>query len=345
MNLPFRLRLISGDDDSIFIFLLRIPLYPISWLYSLVMITRNWLYDNGLLRSHKAPMPVISVGNITLGGTGKTPFTVLIASMLRQKGMRVAIVMRGYRSNTAENGNDESRVLSQLGFKVICDPNRVAAVNRLKGEADVVILDDGFQHRRLARDLDIVLVDATRPIMDDRMFPAGFLREPIRGLRRAGCVVLTRADLIGNCAVLNDALCTLAPEALLCSASFCPLKLTDGKGDSVPIELINNAKVLAFCGLGNPIQFFESVKGLGANIVHAQALDDHHNYTLQDMSELETLAIECGADYLVTTAKDWVKCRPVDPNRKYLILHIEARLLYNGEAFNKLVCSKMQPAS
>ncbi|MBN2129221.1 MAG: tetraacyldisaccharide 4'-kinase, partial [Sedimentisphaerales bacterium] len=186
----------------------RILLTPPSWPYSLVTLFRNWLYAQGWLRVHRVGVPVVCVGNLTTGGTGKTPLVVWLARLMGQKGVRAAILTRGYKANGRKTpydvttNTDEPAELAAAcpGVPVIVNPDRVAgAAEAIRSHgAQVLLMDDGFQHRRLGRDLDIVAVDATCPFGYGRLLPAGLLREPLSGLTRAHAVVLTRSDQVSE---------------------------------------------------------------------------------------------------------------------------------------------------
>lgn len=188
--------IIRGERRGVLAFVARVGLRIASWPYRLGVVFRNSAFDRGWKHTFTAAVPVISVGNLTLGGTGKTPCVEYIAQLLRNAGTRPVILSRGY--GTEHGRNDEAMVLEENLPDVphLQDPDRVAlamtAVEEL--DAEVLILDDGFQHRRLNRNLDIVLIDATRPLNRESMFPRGLLREPIRSLNRAHVLILTRCD-------------------------------------------------------------------------------------------------------------------------------------------------------
>ena len=200
--------LVSGHTSGPLAAFLRSILVLLSWPYSLVVRLRNGLYSSGVLRRHRVNAVVICVGNLTTGGTGKTPLVVWLCKRLQSKGLRVAVLTRGYRATNqkSEIGNqeysDEPAVLTARcpDVSVVVNPVRVAGARQAIGEhdAEVLILDDGFQHRRLARDIDIVTIDATSPFGYGRLLPAGLLREPVAGLRRAHAAVITRCDQISE---------------------------------------------------------------------------------------------------------------------------------------------------
>ncbi|MBA3480175.1 MAG: tetraacyldisaccharide 4'-kinase [Pirellulales bacterium] len=294
--------------------MLRAGLYAASFPYRWVVRTRNRRYDRGGAEIHQVAVPVVSVGNLTVGGTGKTPMVEWIARHLRAKGVRVAILSRGYG---AEQGglNDEALELELALPDVphLQNPDRVAssaiAIEELATQ--LLLLDDGFQHRRLARDLDIVLLDASEPFGFDHVLPRGTLREPVDGLRRAGVVVLSRADMIGldqREAIRRRAL-ELSPQAAWCEVEHRAAALVDASGEASPIASLAGKSVAAFCGIGNPAGFRHTLDALGANVAAWREFPDHHNYTRGDVDAICTLARDSGAKLIVCTRKDLVKLR------------------------------------
>ena len=266
---------------------------------------RNRAYDRGFWKAARVPVPVVCVGNLTLGGTGKTPCVEYVARFYRDLGRQVAILSRGYGAKAGPN--DEAMVLEENLPDVphLQGRDRVAiamtAVEEL--ESDVLVLDDGFQHRRLARDLDIVLVDATRPLDREYLFPRGLLREPVSSLKRAGAIVLTRVDQVDEALVAKQTawLSERFPTTPIATAIHAPVELpTDFRGTVVG----------AFCGLGNPEAFRRTLTDLGAEVREFRAYSDHHNYARDDVDELREWAAKLPADAAIaTTQKDQVKLR------------------------------------
>jgi tetraacyldisaccharide 4'-kinase len=305
---------VSGRRRGVAAGLLRAGMYAASFPYRWVVRTRNRRYDRGAAEIHQAAVPVVSVGNLTVGGTGKTPMVEWIARHLRGQGVRVAILSRGYG---AEQGglNDEALELELALPDVphLQNPDRVAssaiAIEELATQ--LLLLDDGFQHRRLARDLDIVLLDASEPFGFDYVLPRGTLREPVAGLRRAGVVVLSRANMIGadqREAIHRRAL-ELSPQSAWCEVEHRAAALVDSAGDASPIESLAGKPVAAFCGIGNPAGFRHTLGALGANVVAWREFSDHYNYTRADVDAICTLTRESGAQLIVCTRKDLVKLR------------------------------------
>ena len=307
------LRLIRGETRGPLAIAGRIGLGIVARGYGIGVGARNLAFVRGWKGSHRAGIAVVSVGNLTLGGTGKTPMVEWVARRLRDGGRRVAILSRGY--GQVEGMNDEGRVLEDNLPDVphLQGADRVAlakvAVEEL--EAQAIVLDDGFQHRRLARDLDIVLLDALDPFGLGRIFPSGLLREPVTSLRRASVVVLSRADLIDDAArtAIRLEAERRAGGLRWAEARHAPRDLVDGDGNSSPIEDLKGARVAAFCGIGNPEGFRRTLAGIGLTLSGFRAFPDHHNYSAGDVADLDGWARGLGADLALTTQKDSVKIR------------------------------------
>jgi tetraacyldisaccharide 4'-kinase len=227
------------------------------------------------------------------------------------------ILTRGYKSTQnptpkTQNHTDEPAMLAEScpRAKVVVNPDRVAGAAEAIGQfgAKVLIMDDGFQHRRLARDLDIVAIDATQPFGYGKMLPAGLLREPVASLERAGAVVITRCDQIGEARLsrLEEKLRTINPNMLIAKSIHAAVsaKTTD---DETDIGLLKSKKIFAFCGIGNPDAFLNTVEALGAELVGSKVYDDHHNYTDACLADIREQAEKAGADLVLTTQKDWTK--------------------------------------
>lgn len=320
MSLPFfgfgeddYRRLIRGESRSLGAFVARGSLGVVSHVYGVVAALRNHAFDRGWKTSHRVGIPVVSVGNLTLGGTGKTPMVEWVARWFRARGVRVAILSRGYGQSTGLN--DEGRVLEDNLPDVphLQGVDRVAlartAVEEL--EAEVLVLDDGFQHRRLARDLDLVLLDALDPFGTGHVFPRGLLREPTGSLRRAGVVILSKADLIpesARAAIRTEAERRAGPVHWA-EARHAPQTLMNAEGQTLTFTSAQDARVAAFCGIGNPEGFRRTLEGMGLNIQGFRAFPDHHPYRRDDVSSLASWASGLGADLALTTQKDFVKLR------------------------------------
>jgi tetraacyldisaccharide 4'-kinase len=258
-------------------------------------------------------VPVVSVGNLTLGGTGKTPMVEWLARWFRRRGVRVAILSRGF--GRTEGLNDEGRVLEDNLPDVphLQDPDRVALahVAAVELQTELLILDDGFQHRRLARDVDIVLLDALQPFGLGSLFPRGLLREPPGSLKRATVVVLSRSDLVSQerRALIREEVQRSAGFARWVESRHAPLGLIDGDGSLSSLEWIDGKSIAAFCGIGNPEGFRHTLRSLCGNLLDFRVFPDHHFYKAADVARLERWAGERGADLVLTTQKDLVKLR------------------------------------
>ncbi len=312
--------------------------------YATAVRLRNWGYDRGAARVRQAGVPVVSVGNLTLGGTGKTPMVRWLVRWFLERGVRVSVVSRGYGSAVGE-ANDEALEMRLLLPDVphLQNPDRVSAAREAveKHGSQLVVLDDGFQHRRIARDLDIVLLDALTPFGYDHVFPRGMLREPVSGLRRADVVVLSRADLIEPSereAIWRivrrhapDAIFAEAAHAgkgvrnLLCEAPEGPFR------QKVPDTF--SGPVAAFCGIGNPAGFRHTLEQCGCRVVGFREFPDHHRYTPEDEDSLARWAEELEVSAVLCTCKDLVKISRDRLGTKPLwAVRIELELLGGQEA-------------
>lgn len=281
----------------------RAALSPLAWLYGSVVSARNELYDRGTLRARDATIPVVSVGNLSVGGTGKTPVSAYVVGELLAMGHRPAVVMRGY-------GEDEVHLHARMnpGIPVITGADRVTGIrSAVAAGADVVVLDDGFQHRRAHRDLDIVLVSAEQWRADLRMLPAGPLREPLRSLGRADLVIVTQksATDVEARAVVSAIKALPTTSSTVVVAWLAPRAIVSASGRaSIPLEAIAGERVLAVAGIGDPMSFFAQLRQLGA-LVTERRFRDHHAYTLGDAERLASESL--GHKYVVSTEKDTVK--------------------------------------
>jgi len=282
---------------------LAIALWPLSLVYGSAAKLRAWLYKQGCLKQKRLNRPVISVGNITVGGTGKTPMVIWLAEKFLAEGKHVAILSRGYRG--ADGTSDEIELMKQrlqgrVQFGVGSD--RYAEAQRLDAEGvDVYLLDDGFQHLQLARDADIVLVDSTRSLRQEFVLPAGRLREPPSALTRATAIVFTRT----NQSQFTSVRVPGSPKFPAYSAGTKLLGFrTHGDRRQESLRHSLTGTHFAFCGIGNPDAFFSDLQRWGVQLAGRRAFRDHHRYSQTEMVALERAAKSAGAIALVTTEKD-----------------------------------------
>lgn len=313
------------------------PLAPFGAIYGAITRARLLLYRAGALAVHKIEAPVISVGNLTTGGTGKTPLVAWIARALARERVRPCILTRGYgRTNPRERvlvsdgeriladateGGDEPRLLAEMlqgVAAVISDADRVAAARWALENlgSEVFILDDGFQHLRLARDLDIVTIDATDPWGGKQLLPRGRLREPIGGLARADCIVVMRSDQMPDADALRVELQRQSKGRPVISsrARTSDIRLLNGTTKAAFLEKSVRVEahslpqsVAAFCAIGSPQTFFAHLRRDGHDLIYTRAFRDHHFYTQRDITSVGREALRQGAQLLLTTAKDAVK--------------------------------------
>ena len=312
---------------------------PLSVLYGAVTRTRLSLYRRGTFHSTKLDRPVISVGNITTGGTGKTPLVEWVARTIAGAGKKVCILTRGYGrdnpdrqvvvsdgtnvlANPSEAGDEPFLLATNLAgvAAVISNADRIeAAKGAIKHlGTDCFVLDDGFQHLRLERDLNIVTIDATNPWGGGHLLPYGRLREPLSGLSRADCIVITRADQANNLDALRDEIRRLTENAPIFQSTMRIKNLPE----TIPTP------VAAFCGVGNPQSFFNLIPH---EIVLQKTFPDHHRYSQTDVDSLIEAATRAGAQSLITTAKDAVKLKSLLFSLPCFVLEIEPRIENEAE--------------
>ncbi len=304
--------LISGRRKGVRAAMLRSALGAVAVPYRWTVEWRNRRYDSGSAAVHRAGVPVISVGNLTLGGTGKSPMVEWLARWFLERGQKVGILSRGYGSQTGPN--DEAR---ELAWKLpdvphLQNPDRVAAARQaiVRHGCQVLVLDDGFQHRRIGRDLDIVLLDALEPFGFERIFPQGTLREPIKNLARADAIALSRADLLPmeQRQAIRDRVLALAPHALWLEIAHTPQTLLgQPSAAEQPLDSLRQRRILAFCGLGNPAGFRHTLQRCGYEVAEFREFPDHHLYTVADLESLAASARQRDVFAVVCTQKDLVK--------------------------------------
>lgn len=344
-----------------------LALTPFGALYGAAMKARRALYGSGRFRVHELGAPVISVGNLTMGGTGKTPLVEWIARELAETGVRVCILTRGYgRQNAgsrtivsdgqeiladAAEAGDEPLLLAeklQGQAAVISDADRVraAAWALEKLHPDVFILDDGYQHLRVARDLNILTLDATNPWGNGKLLPAGMLRESPAELQRADCIVITRADDPHSVAALRSEITARGNHAPVFDSRMKLSEVRASRSDEAADVTARSkaSRFAAFCGLGNPESFFSLLRRSGYQLALAKAFRDHYRYQQTDVDQLEHEARAQGAQALLTTAKDEVKLRSLTFSLPCLIADIEMEIDQDS-SLRALVEQAVRPAN
>ncbi|MDR2117735.1 MAG: tetraacyldisaccharide 4'-kinase [Planctomycetaceae bacterium] len=291
----------------------------VRWLLNLLELPyfsaislRNFFYDTGIFPTHQFPIPIISVGNLTLGGTGKSPLVAWLGRFFLEHNIKPGIISRGY-GQSANGVNDE---FLELAFRLPSVPhrlnrNRIVAAREFfdSQNVDLLILDDAFQHRRIARNLDIVLLDALEPFGYEHIFPRGMLRESITSLRRAEVVFLSRADLVDESQrrKIQNRVLTYSPNILWGEIVHEPQSLVSFSKTETDISAIRNKRILAFCGIGNPNAFRQTLERCGAKVVELIPFPDHHQFNADDLNGLEQIAQSYEIDSILCTMKDFVK--------------------------------------
>lgn len=320
-------------------------------LYRTAVARRNAAFDRGE-RVVRAGVPVISVGNLSVGGTGKTPMVMLLARWLIEAGERPGIALRGYGGRAGDVSDEHAEYRAALpGVAVEADPTRIRAVEKLVREhgCSCVILDDGFQHRFVARDLDIVLVDATRDPRRDRCLPAGWLREPLESLARAHVAVITHAERVGPLAAreLLDALQDRFPNlrGAIAEHAWSGIAIGDRVLES---SWIAGRRVIIACGIGNPHAFIAQAERHGALIADLEVRPDHHAWTVAEARGLVERCDRSGAAAILTTGKDWVKLASVVGSAdlgRFARPVLEVALTDGGEGLKRTVVELCTPSA
>jgi len=329
----FRL-ILEEERRSVWANLLRALATLAAWLYDKVVTLRNLLFDHGILSIHRLNCPVISVGNLAMGGTGKTPMVVWLARLFSEEGYRVGIVSRGYGGvesgrvivvSDGENiladqtiSGDEPLMLARRlsGIPVLCSTKRVKAgkAGIEKFNCNVLILDDGFQHRYLARDLDIVMLDCQNPFGSGWVFPRGTMRENAAALARAQVLVLSRFDGSEGAKKNIDNLRRQWPDKTIVTATHRPIRIFSAADHGErPASSLTELRLAAFAGIARPDDFFQSVHNLGARLVYTAAFPDHYPLTSELLASLVREASSFRPELWLTTEKDWVRLPQILP--------------------------------
>ncbi len=320
---------------------------PFSPFYGMVMFARAWLYKKNIFKRHRLPVPVISVGNLTMGGAGKTPFVMYTAKKLKKMGRNPAVVSRGYGGAarnpvnvvsdtkqvvmTPEMSGDEPRLIAESlpGVPVITGPKRAVTGQYAVTEfgADVIVMDDGFQHMGLDRDLNLALFSVLSFLGNGRIFPGGELREPVSALRRADAFVITGIDsqTRKRAHILKQRLNSRFPSTPVFLSRYRPATLLHSrKPDGCTVDQARQVPVFAFCGLANPESFKLLLEKEGFEVKGFHSFKDHHFYSMKDVKNLINMALAKGGAALITTEKDYVKLQDfIDVDIPILALGIE----------------------
>ena len=339
---------ITTKQHGFFPNLLRILLMPLCGLYSAIVYARNFCFEVGICKQKKLPCTVISIGNIVIGGTGKTPTVAAIAKLLQRTGSNVAVLLRGYKRQSTEkilfvsdgknhlcsrdkSGDEADMLAHQLAdIPIIVGKQRYlsgeAAIDQYK--SSVIILDDGFQHRQLARDLDILTIDATNPYGTGSLLPIGTLREQKSSIKRADIIILTHTDVTEtNIEQLKTALNELAPNIPILETIHKPTSLyrlnQADKNVTIPLNNLSGKRLLAVCGIGNPNPFVRTLENHNPEIVELLAFPDHHVYTESDIQQIKHQMVQCEAKWIITTQKDEHKLTSLNTDLPILVLAIE----------------------
>jgi tetraacyldisaccharide 4'-kinase len=308
-------------------------------------------YD--IRRRKRLPAKVISIGNITTGGTGKTPATIAIAEEALRRGMSPCILTRGYKGGikntcivspdmSVRDAGDEPLLMSSKldEVSIIKDPDRyrggMYALEALDKRPDLFILDDGFQHRRLYRDVDVLLINARNPFDNGRLLPMGLLREPLGQMKRADFIVITKNDGKGGEALIKQ-IREHNSTAPLYMAEHSPAYVQTFKGERLSIDWLEGKRVLAFCGIAEPGSFKEALRRKGAQISGYREYRDHFNYSIEDFNGIQQEARKCGAEWIITTEKDIMRLKDYDIPDNLLVLGIDFKVEsdFYGQVFDK----------
>lgn len=352
----------------------RLGLYALSLVFALLVQTRLWLYKKGIYRPHTLGCQVISIGNLTVGGTGKTPIVEIFARTLQKSGRKVAILSRGYKKDeapflerllkkitfqehvtpprvvsdgerllldSAQSGDEPYMLANNLkDVVVVVDKDRVKAgawaINKFG--CDTLVLDDGFQYLSLKHRLDIVLVDRTNPFGNFRMLPRGILREPVRNLKRAGFIFITKSNGDGA-EELKKTLRQYNTEAEIVECRHCARYLQNVYTDETqPLEFLKDKNIAAISGIARPKGFEDELVRLGAKLLYHKRYADHHRYSQQEIIDCINRSQQRGANMIITTEKDAVRFPKIERrDLPIYFLRVEIEMLSGEEKFNEWI--------
>ena len=338
----------SNDKSGVFLLLLRF----LSFLYYSGYTLRKLFYRSGLLKIKELKVKVISVGNITLGGSGKTPFVLYLSKKLKDKGINFAVLTRGYKRRSKgtkelkrsespdlkwEEVGDEPSLLSnhlpETPIIIGKDRYNSGKIAQDKYKAEVLILDDGFQHWRLKRDLDILIIDASIDLEKEKLFPEGRLREPLSSLKRANLFIFTRVDQSTHKEKLKMILQKFNPQSPIVESILVITSVLNWKDKTkIDLDSLKGKKGVVFCGIGNPFSFENTLKSLEVEILNAFFFLDHYIYSQNDLLSLEEERKKVGADFLITTEKDSIRLPEIkDQKAPILVVNVELKIISGEE--------------
>ena len=346
----YYLSILYGQQRGFIAALIKSTLSAFTYPYSVVLNTRDFLYKNSVFKSTRLPVKVISIGNITTGGTGKTPLVEFIARYLLEKNKKVAILSRGYGGNNPlqknnDNVNDECLILREnlRDVPVLAGKNRVKNGERAIRDYDVdcLVLDDGFQHLKLKRDLDIVVIDSLNPFGGENLIPRGSLREPLKNFGRADLFIISHCNQSKKQIIksIYTKLNYVNNDAPVCESIHRPVhieSMTDGS--ILGPEWLMGKRIYGLSAIGNPESFTYTLKGLGADLIKHRKFHDHHNYNREEMGYIVSEARSLDADAIVVTQKDIVKIRKMDiKDFNILSLKIEMQITKGIKLYKKAI--------
>jgi tetraacyldisaccharide 4'-kinase len=332
--------IITGKKSTGFGIILKPVLFLLSFLFFLGVKARFFIYKLGLLRSVGLSVPVISVGNLTWGGTGKTPLVEAILIYLSSKGIKPALLTRGY-------GHDEDRLISSKLPDITVIKGKKRACNAInfqkKQNADIFVLDDGFQHLKIKRDIDIVTINATQPFGNGLLFPAGILREPLGALRRAHIAVITKTDLVTeqSLVALRNKVKDISPVIDIYCSKHTPKFFYTANGEKQSLEYIKGKNIVCISGLADNDSFIKTIQRLDGIVGRNLSYIDHHSYAESDLIQLKNILQDLNINIVATTEKDWVKLEYIKlsilgKNIEFLILRIELEVEKDESFFSRL---------
>jgi tetraacyldisaccharide 4'-kinase len=348
-------RLLYQKEKSIWERMLLFPLYLLSLPYGGAVRARSLFYSLGLLKTKTLPCPVISIGNITVGGTGKTPLVMALAKGLMEKGISVGILSRGYKGKriskpvvsdgkaiflSPEESGDEAFLMASAcqGIPVLVGKDRFTngrvALQRFGVRG--LLLDDGYQHLALYRNINILLIDSHIGFGDHTLLPRGILREPLSHLRRADLFLLTKVENPQTVQALERKIHKIHPSSQVFHSHYEPVSLVSPNGDEEDLNSLKESKILALSGIANPVYFFSMLRRCGAEIVGEAVFPDHHSYTREDLSSVEQKSKR--ADCIVTTEKDMVKLKELDIHQLPIrALRVKVKIWEEEEFYQRIV--------